>query len=195
MIDFRSLMVVGYPRSGATTAPLSPRRFRIPWPHLRVNRSTYYDIAMSVTREPTLPGSHTSGLAVKLPIRLGGIVIEGDRRGRELGYPTANVALPRGLIVPEAVFAGTVQRADGSTYWSAISVGRRETFYGSSGVNLLEAFLLDFTGDLYGEHLSMSLLEMVRGQARFDSVADLIAQIALDVESVRRLAELVDTAS
>jgi riboflavin kinase/FMN adenylyltransferase len=145
---------------------------------------------MSAIREITLPRSQADGLAAKLPLRIGGVVIEGDRRGRELGYPTANVALPPGLDVPEAVFAGTVQRADGSSYWSAISVGRRETLYGSNGVNLLEAFLLDFTGDLYGEHLSTTLLEVIREQARFDSVGELVAQIALDVESVRRLAEL-----
>jgi FAD synthase len=149
---------------------------------------------MSATREITSPRSQTNGSASKVPLRLGGVVIEGDRRGRELGYPTANVALPPGLDVPEAVFAGTVQRADGSIYWSAISVGRRETFYGSNGVNLLEAFLLDFTGDLYGEHLSTSLLEVIREQVRFNSVGELVAQIALDVESVRRLAELTGKA-
>jgi riboflavin kinase/FMN adenylyltransferase len=149
---------------------------------------------MSATREIIVPRSQTNGLAAKPPLRIGGVVIEGDRRGRELGYPTANVALPPGLDVPEAVFAGTVQRADGSIYWSAISIGRRETFYGSNGVNLLEAFLLDFTGDLYGEHLSTTLLEVIREQARFDSVGELVAQIALDVQSVRRLAELIDKA-
>jgi FAD synthase len=151
-------------------------------------------LLMSATRETTLARSHPNGSAAKVPLRLGGVVIEGDRRGRELGYPTANVALPPGLEVPEAVFAGIVERADGSTYWSAISVGRRETFYGSDGVNLLEAFLLDFSGDLYGEYLSMSLLEVIREQARFDTVADLIAQISRDVESVRRLAELAGIA-
>jgi FAD synthase len=151
-------------------------------------------LEMSVSREISLPRSHTTGLAEKLPLRLGGVVIEGDRRGRELGYPTANVALPPSLTIPEAVFAGIVQRADGSTYLSAISVGRRETFYGSGGVNLLEAFLLDFSGDLYGEYLSVSLLEIVRQQARFESVADLIVQIGLDVESVRRRAGLTDAA-
>jgi FAD synthase len=149
---------------------------------------------MRTAREITLARSQRSGFTVELPLRIAGVVIEGDRRGRELGYPTANVALPPGLDVPEAVFAGTVQRADGSIYWSAISVGRRETFYGSNGVNLLEAFLLDFTGDLYGEHLSTSLLEVIREQARFDSVGELVAQIALDVASVRRLAELTGNA-
>jgi len=132
----------------------------------------------------------TRGLAdptgTVLPIQVSGVVVEGDHRGRELGYPTANVEMPTDLEVPEGVFAGVVQRFDGTVHRSAISVGRRETFYGSSGVNLLEAFLLDFTDDLYGEEITVTLVAMVRGQERFDSIPGLIAQIELDVETVRR---------
>jgi riboflavin kinase/FMN adenylyltransferase len=121
-----------------------------------------------------------------LPIQVSGIVVEGDHRGRELGYPTANVEMPEDLEVPEGVFAGLVQRVDGMVHRSAISIGRRETFYGSSGANLLEAFLLDFTDDLYGEEIAVTLIAMLRGQERFDSIPGLIAQIELDVETVRR---------
>jgi len=127
-----------------------------------------------------------------LPIQICGVVVEGDHRGSELGFPTANVEMPTGLRVPEGVFAGSVQRFDGTIYRSAISVGRRETFYGSTGVNLLEAFLLDFNDDLYGEEITVTLVAMLRGQERFDSIPGLIAQIELDVDTVRRT---IDAAS
>jgi riboflavin kinase/FMN adenylyltransferase len=94
--------------------------------------------------------------------------------------------MPAGFDVPEGVFAGVVQRFDGTVHRSAISVGRRETFYGSTGVSLLEAFLLDFTDDLYGEVITVTLVAMLRGQERFDSIPGLIAQIELDVDTVRR---------
>jgi riboflavin kinase/FMN adenylyltransferase len=120
------------------------------------------------------------------PFVIEGIVVEGDRRGRELGYPTANVLIPRALGAPEGVFAGTVRRSDGSFYQSAISIGRRETFYGEDAPSLVEAFLLDFVGDLYGELLTVEVALQLREQRRFSSVEELIAEIARDVNAVRR---------
>jgi riboflavin kinase/FMN adenylyltransferase len=125
-----------------------------------------------------------------LPFVVGGIVVEGDRRGRELGYPTANVAVPAEVAAPEGVFAGAVQRADGTIYRSAISVGRRETFYSGSAPSLVEAYLLDFSGDLYGEHLRVELVRELRPQTRFDSIEALIEQIELDVVETRRCIDL-----
>ena len=122
----------------------------------------------------------------RLPIQLSGIVVEGDHRGRELGYPTANVEMPTDLEVLEGVFAGIVRRADGSVHRSAISVGRRETFYGANGCFLIEAFLLDFADDLYGERITVTLVALLRGQERFDSIPGLIAQVEIDVDAVRR---------
>jgi riboflavin kinase/FMN adenylyltransferase len=120
------------------------------------------------------------------PFVIEGVVVEGDRRGRELGYPTANVLIPRALGAPEGVFAGTVCRADGSLYRSAISIGRRETFYGEDAPSLVEAFLLDFAGGLYGEILTLEIALQLREQVRFSSVEELIAEIARDVMVVRR---------
>jgi riboflavin kinase/FMN adenylyltransferase len=139
---------------------------------------------MTTARGLTISAPHWD---VALPFRIEGIVIDGDHRGRELGYPTANVAMPAETVVPEGVFAGIVERADGSVHRSAISVGRRETFYGSQGMILVEAFLLDFTADLYGERLVVTLVSFLRGQEQFGSVADLVTQIEMDVESVRVL--------
>jgi FAD synthase len=118
-----------------------------------------------------------------------GVVVEGDHRGRELGYPTANVDIGPDVELPEdGVYAGTAERADHSIYAAAISVGHRPTFYGEEAPRLLEAFLLDFDGDLYGEHLKITITALVRGQAHFASREQLVAQIAADVEQVRTLA-------
>ena len=128
--------------------------------------------------------------ATILPFLLGGIVMEGDHRGRELGYPTANVAVVRWDAAPEGVFAGTVRRADGSLYRSAISVGRRETFYDLGAPILVEAFLLDFAGDLYGEYLRVELTRELRQQRRFTSIEELIQEIENDVAEVRKTVNL-----
>jgi len=117
-----------------------------------------------------------------------GVVVEGDHRGRELGFPTANVMMVHGVELPDdGVYAGTAEREDHSLYAAAISVGHRPTFYGDGGPRLLEAFLLDFDGDLYGETLRVTITALVRGQAHFAGRAQLVAQIAADVETVREL--------
>jgi FAD synthase len=120
-----------------------------------------------------------------------GIVVEGDHRGRELGFPTANVDVGADLDLPEdGVYAGYAERADHSVFAAAISVGHRPTFYGEGSPRLLEAFLLDFDGDLYGERLVVTITQLVRGQAFFATRDELIAQIADDVARVRELAPL-----
>lgn len=117
-----------------------------------------------------------------------GTVVSGDRRGRELGFPTANVLSEEAVALPdEGVYAGYVTRADGTVYLSAISVGRRPTFYDENGQCLVEAHLLDFDGDLYGERLRVEITHHVREQKRFSSVEELIEQIRLDVTEVRSL--------
>jgi FAD synthase len=114
-----------------------------------------------------------------------GVVVVGDRRGRELGFPTANVLTDDGTDLPiDAVYAGYVERADHTVYLSAISLGRRPTYY-EAGARLLEAHLLDFDGDLYGEVLKVTIVTEVRGQTRFSSSEELITQIRADVASVR----------
>jgi riboflavin kinase/FMN adenylyltransferase len=117
---------------------------------------------------------------------LRGVVAPGDRRGRQLGYPTANVEVPPALLVPgEAVYAGWYERADGSVYEAAISIGRRPTFGDGSPFPVVEAYLLDFEGDLYGEVARLRFVSRLRGDERFGSVDDLVAQMARDVEDTR----------
>jgi riboflavin kinase/FMN adenylyltransferase len=118
---------------------------------------------------------------------LRGTVERGDARGGpELGFPTANVALPVGMALPKAgIYAGWYVRDDGSRHRAAVSLGYRPTFHREDGDPLLEAYLLDFEGDLYGERAKVRFVERLRDELRFDSVDDLIAQMERDVEETR----------
>jgi len=116
-----------------------------------------------------------------------GLVVQGDHRGGpELGFPTANVDVPAPISIPAAgIYAGWYERPDGSIWEAAISVGRRPTFYGASGDLLVEAFLLDFSDQLYGEEAHVSFAARLRDELAFDTTAALIAQIGRDVAATR----------
>jgi riboflavin kinase / FMN adenylyltransferase len=122
------------------------------------------------------------------PHEVRGRVVEGDRRGRELGYPTANVAVPARWCLPaDGIYAGTFRGGDGVERMASISLGRRPTFYESADSSLLEAYVLDFDGDLYGQHVAVQFVRRLRGEERFESVEALVAQIGHDVEATRRV--------
>ena len=117
-----------------------------------------------------------------------GVVVEGDHRGRQLGFPTANVAHASDGTLPEdGVYAGTALRPNGEVHLTAISIGTRETFYAGHGARLVEAYLLDFDGDLYGELLTVTVMDRIRSQRRFCDADELVAQIRADVAEVRTL--------
>ncbi|HZD64877.1 MAG TPA: bifunctional riboflavin kinase/FAD synthetase [Acidimicrobiales bacterium] len=120
------------------------------------------------------------------PHEVRGVVGRGDGRGGAvLGYPTANVAVPPEILLPaDGIYAGWHERPDGSVLPAAISVGRRPTFY-QDGPPLLEAYLLGFDGDLYGETARVRFVARLRDEQRFDSVADLAAQMGQDVDAAR----------
>jgi riboflavin kinase / FMN adenylyltransferase len=120
------------------------------------------------------------------PHEVRGVVTEGDRRGRELGYPTANLAVPRDICLPaDGIYAGWYLRPDGACHPCAINLGRRPTFYDHADASLLEAHLLDFEGDLYGEQAKVRFVARLRDEVRFDSVDALLRQMALDVDETR----------
>ncbi len=122
------------------------------------------------------------------PHEVRGHVVEGDRRGRELGFPTANVALGSEVCLPsDGIYAGRFQGADGAWRPCAISLGRRPTFYDAQEYSLLEAYLIDFDGDLYGQPAAVQFVERLRGEIRFDSVDDLVTQMGRDVEQARAI--------
>ena len=111
-----------------------------------------------------------------------GTVEHGDARGgAELGYPTANLALPTHAARPGlGIYAGAAQLASGAWHAAAISVGRRPQFYEHGDV-LIEAFLLDFDGNLYGQDVDLVFFKFLRGEATFNSVDELVEQIERDV--------------
>lgn len=118
-----------------------------------------------------------------------GTVVHGDGRGRQLGFPTANVEISGGdELPPDGIYAGWLEREDGSRYAAAVSVGTRPTYYGEHGALLVEAHVLDFDDDLYGEKVSIGVSERVRGQVRFPDEDALVAQMVADVAAVRAVA-------
>jgi riboflavin kinase / FMN adenylyltransferase len=117
--------------------------------------------------------------------RLDGIVVRGDRRGRSLGYPTANIRTERYAAIPaDGVYAGRVMRHD-ERLPAAISIGTNPTFEGRE--RRVEAYVLDLDEDLYGEEIGVEFVARLRGMLRFDRVDDLIVQMADDVERTREL--------
>ena len=114
------------------------------------------------------------------PPELEGVVVSGDQRGGTLGFPTANLAVEPHLLVPAyGIYAGA---AFGGR--AAISIGVNPHYGGSE--RRIEAFLLDFEGDLYGRKLRIELWDRLRDERAFESEDDLVRQIALDVDATRQ---------
>lgn len=119
--------------------------------------------------------------------QISGTVVRGEARGRELGYPTANIEPdPRHCLPARGVYAATAILEDGSLNPAAVSIGVRPTFDTELG-ELVEAFLLDFDGDLYGQELQLDFRSHLRPEAQFDGVDALVAQMADDVQVTRSL--------
>ena len=131
-----------------------------------------------------------AGRLLGRPHEVRGLVVRGDGRGGpELGFPTANLSVPDDIALPaDGVYAGHYRRPDGSVHRAALNVGRRPTFYeaGTAPV-LVEAYLLQFDGDLYGEPARVSFAHRLRDEQRFDSIEDLVAQMREDVAATERM--------
>ena len=130
--------------------------------------------------------------ALGRPHRVDGIVVRGDRRGREMGYPTANVESPPFTAIPaDGVYAGHLVTRDPRSgasrerFPAAISVGSNPTFQGSR--RTVEAFVLDYDGDLYGEHVGVEFAQRLRAMAAFPDVDALLAAMAKDVSDTRQI--------
>jgi riboflavin kinase/FMN adenylyltransferase len=120
------------------------------------------------------------------PFHMRGIVAHGDKRGRTLGFPTANLVPDARLVVPDHGIYACRAEVDGQAHVAAVNVGVRPTFKTGRGL-LVEAFLLDFEGDIYDRELRLDFLERLRGERRFDSVEALVEQMGADVEQTRKL--------
>ena len=116
-----------------------------------------------------------------------GVVTAGDGRGKELGFPTANVRINSSVLLPaDGVYAGWIELADGSIHGTAISLGTRPHFY-TDGDLLLEAHILDFDANLYEEEVRVRFVEYLRPQKKFDNLQFLINQLELDVQKTKEL--------
>jgi riboflavin kinase/FMN adenylyltransferase len=115
-----------------------------------------------------------------------GVVVNGDKRGRIIGFPTANVEVPNAMCLPaDGVYAGKFKCDDGSMHACAINLGRRPTFFEHADHSLLEAHLLDFDGDLYGQKVSVTFEHFLRSERKFDGLEAIKTQLQLDVAAAR----------
>jgi riboflavin kinase/FMN adenylyltransferase len=121
------------------------------------------------------------------PFQMRGTVAHGDKRGRTLGFPTANLVPDSALVVPDHGIYACRAQVGGENRLAAVNVGVRPTFKTGRGL-LVEAYLLDFEGDLYGKELRLDFLERLRGERRFDTVEALVEQMHRDVDDARRVA-------
>src|SRR5690606_29960511 len=139
-----------------------------------------------------------AALLLGRPYAIRGRVVAGDRRGRTLGFPTANLAAETEVLPGHGVYAGRVTLLDdpepgagpgaparGARFAAVTNVGRRPTF-AADDPTLAEAHLLDFAGDLYGRRIEVSFAARLREERRFAGPDELRAQIARDVEEARR---------
>ena len=114
---------------------------------------------------------------------LRGVVVEGDRRGRGLGFPTANLALGEGILAPKHGIYATWADFRDEKRPSATSIGVRPTFGG--GPRFIEVYVMDFNGDLYGETIDVEFVRLLRDEQYFESVDALVRQMGMDVEQAR----------
>jgi len=159
---------------------------------LAEDRSDGGDVTISSTyiRACVAAGDMVSAArALGRPHRVDGVVVRGHRRGRELGYPTANVETPPFTAIPaDGVYAGHLVTCDdagagGEPRPAAVSVGTNPTFQGSR--RTVEAFVLDYDGDLYGEHVGVEFVQRLRPMTAFPDVETLLAAMAKDVADTR----------
>ncbi len=122
-----------------------------------------------------------------------GTVVSGDKRGRTLGFPTANIEVGFDMAVPGNGIYATLAFVDGERHMAATSIGTRPTFDGKG--RTIEAFLLGFDSNLYNKELRLEFVERLRDELKFDSVDALLEQMELDVEQTRIILETLETKS
>jgi riboflavin kinase/FMN adenylyltransferase len=128
----------------------------------------------------------TAGRFLGAPFSMRGTIVHGDKRGRTLGFPTANLVPDPRLVVPDHGIYACRATVEGESRVAAVNVGVRPTFTTGRGL-LVEAYLLDFDADIYGSVLRLEFLERLRGERRFESVEALVEQMDRDVAETRRV--------
>ena len=164
-----------------------------PLPGLVEPREDGAAVAVSSTQIRALvAGGDVAGAALALdrPHRVSGVVIRGDQRGRELGYPTANLDVDQTMAIPaDGVYAARIRVAGELGRWraAAVSIGTNPTFDGEE--RRVEAFVIDAPDDydVYGQWADVDFVERIRGMVRFDSIGDLVTRMGVDVEHSRQI--------
>jgi riboflavin kinase/FMN adenylyltransferase len=150
---------------------------------LEVDRGETVLVSSSLVRRLVAEGKvHRAALCLGRPYAVSGEVVRGHQRGRSIGFPTANVAVADVLIPGDGVYSARAI-VDGAAHPAAVSIGVTPTF--GDGRRQVEAYLLDFAGDLYGRTMRLEFSRFLRGQEKFASVDALKAQLAADVAAVR----------
>ena len=112
-----------------------------------------------------------------------GVVVEGDKRGRELGYPTANIKLSdEDKMLPQIGIYAVLVEIDGIEHKALLSIGKRPTFY-NDGKVVPEVYIYDFNNDIYGKEIKVNLIQKLRGEEKFNSAEELIRQMNIDKEN------------
>jgi riboflavin kinase / FMN adenylyltransferase len=168
--------------------------------HYLLNAAQEKDFEVSMTKSFTSQSERVSSTLIRQaldngdmnkatrllgrPYRISGRVVHGDKRGRELGFATANIELHRYLSPVAGIFSGRVYGLDNESLDAAIYVGSRPLYKGKRVI--LEVHILDFDDDLYGRHLQVELLEKLRGEGHFDSEEELVNQVQEDIKDARQ---------
>ncbi|MEK9675690.1 MAG: riboflavin biosynthesis protein RibF [Chloroflexota bacterium] len=168
-------------------------------------QSTLEDVKVISVEAESLHGDQISSSRIRQAIEIGdcetatgmlgrnygftGLVSEGDKRGQELGFPTANIEPDFEATVPANGIYATRVTVDGETHRAATSIGVRPTFE-TDGRRTIEAYLLDFDGDLYTKRLHIEFVSRLRGEVAFESVDALIEQMNSDVEQTREIIKI-----
>jgi riboflavin kinase/FMN adenylyltransferase len=171
---------------------------RVGSPSLLVNEAPRLGIEVDVQPHVDIAERPVSSSAIRMALAEGqieeatamlggpwfvaGVVIHGEKRGRDLGYPTANIRLDKNCGLKHGIYAVRVGRGP-ERYEGVASFGRRPTF--DNGAPLLEIFLFDFKGDLYGKALDVAFISFIREELKFDSVEKLVHQMADDSDRAR----------
>ena len=154
----------------------------------KIDPVRYKEFVVSSTRVRRLISEgrvDEAGALLGHPYAIDGLVVAGQQRGRDIGFPTANISSENELIPPHGVYATTV-RLDGVIYPSVTNIGVRPTF-GGGPATVIETHLLGQDRDLYGRTLQLGFVQRVRDERRFDDVEALKAQIAADVQKASTL--------
>jgi FAD synthase len=177
------VVVVDNELTQAAGVYVSGPRLRVRQPPTEIVRVPVVEGVSSERVRQLVAAGELTGAAGQLgrPFDVEGVVVHGAHRGRELGFPTANLDIPSGrLLPPRGIYAGATMG-----HAAAISIGVNPQFGGET--LHVEAHLLDFDGDLYGDLLVVELWQRLRDELVFESVDALVEEIARDVENVRRV--------